>query len=92
MTALGTIMILTGQALRTLAMHQAGHAFTHEVAYVKVQGHYLVKDGVYRYQLEDDISPRSPKTLLDMCGILPTWAFTCGPLELRWSLGIQLAL
>lgn len=46
------MMVLAGQALRTMAMRQAGHAFTHEVAHVRTQGHYLVKHGVYRYHPE----------------------------------------
>lgn len=56
-------MVVTGQALRTLAMHQAGSAFTHEVACVKRQGHRLIRHGVYRYHAGGQSARSQPSHL-----------------------------
>lgn len=41
--ALGVLMVVGGQALRSLAMWQAGHNFTHVVAHEKKANHQLVR-------------------------------------------------
>jgi protein-S-isoprenylcysteine O-methyltransferase len=46
---LGIVVVLIGQALRSMAMIQASTNFSHMVAHHKVNGHRLVKEGVYAY-------------------------------------------
>lgn len=51
--------MLAGQALRAIAMIQASTNFSHMVAHNKVEGHRLVKEGVYSYV--------PPLRFCDMC-------------------------
>src|ERR1700753_1675191 len=46
---LGIVVVLVGQALRSMAMIQASTNFSHMVAHHKANGHRLVKEGVYAY-------------------------------------------
>ncbi|KAL8674426.1 MAG: hypothetical protein Q9168_001159 [Polycauliona sp. 1 TL-2023] len=46
---LGIIMLLGGQAVRTLAMSQAGTNFNHLVQSKKKEGHVLVTNGIYAW-------------------------------------------
>ena len=45
----GIVIVILGQALRSMAMIQASTNFSHLVAHNKVAGHRLVKEGVYAY-------------------------------------------
>ena len=45
----GIVIVLAGQALRSMAMIQASTNFSHMVAHNKAAGHRLVKEGVYAY-------------------------------------------
>ncbi|KAF2714705.1 prenyl cysteine carboxyl methyltransferas-like protein Ste14 [Pleomassaria siparia CBS 279.74] len=47
--ALGILMIVVGQAVRSLAMAQAGTNFNHQVQSEKNDGHELVTTGLYTY-------------------------------------------
>jgi protein-S-isoprenylcysteine O-methyltransferase len=46
--ALGIVMIMVGQAVRSIAMAQAGTNFNHQVQSKKNKGHELVTRGLYR--------------------------------------------
>ncbi|KZT12514.1 protein-s-isoprenylcysteine O-methyltransferase [Laetiporus sulphureus 93-53] len=48
-SALGVILAVVGQMLRSAAMIHAGSSFSHIVALRKVDTHILVTDGVYRW-------------------------------------------
>jgi len=48
-TQIGIVIVLAGQALRAMAMIQASTNFSHMVAHKKVEGHRLVKEGVYAW-------------------------------------------
>ena len=43
------VIVIVGQALRSMAMIQASTNFSHLVAHDKAEGHRLVKEGVYAY-------------------------------------------
>jgi len=45
----GIVIVLAGQALRSMAMIEASTNFSHLVAHQRVVGHRLVKEGVYAY-------------------------------------------
>ncbi len=47
--ALGLLMIVVGQVVRSLAMAQAGTNFNHQVQSKKNEGHQLVTTGLYAY-------------------------------------------
>jgi protein-S-isoprenylcysteine O-methyltransferase len=47
--ALGMVMIVVGQVVRTMAMAQAGTNFNHQVQSRKNEGHELVSTGLYAY-------------------------------------------
>jgi protein-S-isoprenylcysteine O-methyltransferase len=47
--ASGFLLVILGQAVRTLAMAQAGTNFNHLPAKTKVEGHTLVTTGIYSY-------------------------------------------
>lgn len=47
--ALGLLLLLTGEALRKVAMVTAGHNFTHRIAVRRTQQHVLVTSGVYSF-------------------------------------------
>jgi protein-S-isoprenylcysteine O-methyltransferase len=47
--ALGILMIVVGQVVRSLAMAQAGTNFNHQVQSQKSEGHVLVTSGIYAY-------------------------------------------
>jgi protein-S-isoprenylcysteine O-methyltransferase len=47
--ALGLIMVAVGQAVRSIAMKQAGTNFNHQVQSRKNEGHELVTTGLYSY-------------------------------------------
>ncbi|KAF2678156.1 prenyl cysteine carboxyl methyltransferas-like protein Ste14 [Lentithecium fluviatile CBS 122367] len=47
--ALGLVMIAVGQAVRSLAMKQAGTNFNHQVQSKKNEGHELVTTGLYSF-------------------------------------------
>lgn len=47
--ALGVLLILVGQAVRSIAMAQAGTNFNHTVQSKKSDGHELVTSGMYAY-------------------------------------------
>lgn len=47
--ALGTILIILGQVVRSIAMAQAGTNFNHQVQSRKNDGHELVTTGLYAY-------------------------------------------
>jgi protein-S-isoprenylcysteine O-methyltransferase len=46
-TALGVLLVVGGQAVRSSAMHTAGSNFTHLVAHRRRHDHQLVTEGVY---------------------------------------------
>ena len=46
---IGLIIIVLGQAIRSLSMIQAGASFTHLLAYSKTARHRLITGGLYRY-------------------------------------------
>jgi protein-S-isoprenylcysteine O-methyltransferase len=50
----GIVIVILGQALRSMAMIQASTNFSHLVAHNKVAGHRLVKEGVYAYARHSD--------------------------------------
>lgn len=49
LTAVGLVLVIGGQTVRSLAMWTAGSNFTHWVAESKRSGHRLVRSGVYRW-------------------------------------------
>lgn len=48
-TVLGCLLVILGQYTRTIAMHTAGHSFSHIVKTKKESDHVLVKTGVYSW-------------------------------------------
>ncbi|TFK75802.1 ICMT-domain-containing protein [Pluteus cervinus] len=48
-SALGLVLVVLGQALRSMAMIHASTNFSHSVAFQKREGHRLVSDGVYAW-------------------------------------------
>jgi protein-S-isoprenylcysteine O-methyltransferase len=46
---LGWTMVLTGQALRTIAMYTAGSSFDHQIQIEKKTSHVLVTHGIYHW-------------------------------------------
>jgi len=46
---LGVLGAFTGFVIRLLALFQAKHNFTHDIAETKKTGHILVSDGIYKY-------------------------------------------
>lgn len=49
LSCIGLIGVLTGQAIRTIAMYQCGASFTHVVMQQKKQEHVLITHGIYQY-------------------------------------------
>ena len=45
---IGLVMVIIGQAARTLAMFSAKSNFSHHVEFYKEEHHVLVTDGIYR--------------------------------------------
>ncbi|EPQ59473.1 ICMT-domain-containing protein [Gloeophyllum trabeum ATCC 11539] len=48
-SALGILMVIVGQTLRSTAMIHASTNFSHSVAFQRLETHQLVTDGVYRW-------------------------------------------
>ncbi|KAI0353593.1 protein-s-isoprenylcysteine O-methyltransferase [Trametes cingulata] len=48
-SSIGVAMVLSGQALRSIAMIHAGSNFSHVLALRKAEGHVLVTGGIYRW-------------------------------------------
>ncbi|CAI4038269.1 hypothetical protein SMKI_04G6110 [Saccharomyces mikatae IFO 1815] len=48
-TILGCLLVILGQYTRTVAMHTAGHSFSHIVKTKKEFDHVLVKSGIYSW-------------------------------------------
>lgn len=46
---IGLVLVILGQAARTLAMFSAKSNFSHHVEYYKEEHHVLVTGGIYRY-------------------------------------------
>ncbi|ORY85116.1 Isoprenylcysteine carboxyl methyltransferase family-domain-containing protein [Protomyces lactucae-debilis] len=46
--SLGFVLLMIGQAVRSLAMIHAGKSFSHQLAVQKHDEHVLVQDGIYK--------------------------------------------
>lgn len=61
--ALGIVLVVLGQLLRSTAMIHAASNFSHAVAFEKASGHKLVVDGIYAWVSIMIVKSRSHESL-----------------------------
>lgn len=84
-TAIGVVLVVLGQVLRSAAMIHAATNFSHQVAHRKAESHQLVTDGIYAWirhpsyagffywALGTQLVLQNPISFLGFCAVL--WRF-----------------